>query len=172
MHSEVRQVQFLVDMQRQGCGQTVQKTVLVPQLQFIEGRRPPFVPQRQISMVLLVQKTTETPQLQLVRWSMPLLCSRSMPVVVPTGAHGSDTAENCGGRCSTFAVVDVALISFGHALVGDVPFFIKGSLRLHDWVTFLVGEGPDGLEAFDLEAVGRSEGLGIPSLHLGALWPR
>ena len=60
--------------QRQGYGQTVQKTVLVPQLQFIEGRQPPFVPQRQIPMVLLVQKAIDTPQLQLVRWSMPLLC--------------------------------------------------------------------------------------------------
>ena len=32
-----------------------------------------------------------------------------MPVVVPTGAHGSDTAENCGGAADAalFAVVDV-----------------------------------------------------------------
>ena len=60
--------------QRQRYGQTVQKTVVVPQLQFIEGRRPPFVPQRQIPMVLPVQKTIETPQLQSVRWLMPLLC--------------------------------------------------------------------------------------------------
>ena len=59
--------------QRQGYGQTVQKTVLVPQLQLIEGRHP-FVPQRQIPMVLPVQKAIETPQLQSVRWSMPLLC--------------------------------------------------------------------------------------------------
>ena len=77
---DIRQVQFLVDVdapvvaQRQGYGQTVQKTVLVPQLQSIEVRRPPFVPQRQIPMVLPVQKTIETPQLQSVRWSMPLLC--------------------------------------------------------------------------------------------------
>ena len=51
--------------QRQGYGQTVQKTVLVPHLQFIEGRHP-FVPQRQIPMVLPVQKAIETPQLQSV----------------------------------------------------------------------------------------------------------
>ena len=84
--------------QRQGYGQTVQKTVLVPQLQFIEGRQPPFVPQRQIPMVLPVQKVIETPQLQLVRWSVPLLC-RSFHArrCATTRAHGSDTAENCGG---------------------------------------------------------------------------
>ena len=40
----------------------------------------PFVPQRQIPMVLLVQKTTET--LQLSRWSMPLLC---LPLLCTTG---------------------------------------------------------------------------------------
>ena len=96
-------VQFLdkvvvpVVVQRQGYGQTVQKTVLAPQLQFIEGRRPPFVLQRQIPMVLPVQKTMETPQLQSVRWSMSLCAGRAMPFVVLTGAHGSDTAENCGG---------------------------------------------------------------------------
>ena len=50
---------------------------------------------------------------------------------------------------------DSAKAAFGHALVGDIPFLIMGSLRLHDWVTFSVGEGPDGLEAFDLEAAGR-----------------
>ena len=77
---EIRQVQFLVDVdtpvvaQRHGYGQTVQKTVLVPQVQSIEGRRPPFVPHRQIPMVLPVQKTRETPQLQSARWSMFLLC--------------------------------------------------------------------------------------------------
>ena len=41
---------------RQGHGQTVQKAVLVPLRQFIEGRRLPVVPQRQIPMVLPVQK--------------------------------------------------------------------------------------------------------------------
>ena len=35
-------------VQRQSCGQTVQKAVLVLQLQFIEVRLPPFVPQRLI----------------------------------------------------------------------------------------------------------------------------
>ena len=35
-----------VVVKRQGYGQTVQNAVLVPKLQFIEGRRPPFVPQR------------------------------------------------------------------------------------------------------------------------------
>ena len=45
---EIRQVQFLVEVdapvvaQRQGHGQTVQKTVLVPQVQSIGGRRLPF----------------------------------------------------------------------------------------------------------------------------------
>ena len=53
-----------------------------------------------------------------------------------------------------FIESDSAKAAFGHALVGDVPFLIKRSLRLYDWVTFSVGEGPDGLEAFDLEAVG------------------
>ena len=36
-------------------------------------------------------------------------------------------------------------------------------------MTFSVGDCPDGLEAFDLEAVGRGEGLGVPSPRLGCL---
>ena len=79
--------------QRQGCGQIVQNTVLVPQLHFIEGRLPPFVPQRQIPMVLPVQITIETPQLQSVRWSVPLLCRSCHARCRLTVAHGSDTAE-------------------------------------------------------------------------------
>ena len=94
-------------VQRQGYGQTVQKTVLAPQLQFIEGRRPPFVLQRQIPMVLPVQKTIETPQLQSVRWLMPLLCR---------SCHARCRSDRCSWfrhcrklwrcrRCSSFAVV-------------------------------------------------------------------
>ena len=95
-------------VQRQGYGQTVQKTVLAPQLQFIEGRRPPFVLQRQIPMVLPVQKTKETPQFQSVRWLMPLLCR---------SCHARCRSDRCSWfrhcrklwrcRCSSFAVVDV-----------------------------------------------------------------
>ena len=54
-----------------------------------------------------------------------------------------------------FIESDSAKAAFGHALVGDIRFFINGSFRLDDWVTFSVGEGLHGLEAFDLEAVGR-----------------
>ena len=62
--------------------------------------------------------------------------------------------------------------AFGHVLVGDIPFFVLvGSFSLHGWVTFSVGKGPDGLEAVDLQAVGRGEGLGIPSPHLGCHSP-
>ena len=39
----------------------------------------------------------ETPQLQSVRWSKPLLCRSCHARCRATGAHGSDTAENCGG---------------------------------------------------------------------------
>ena len=81
-------------------------------LQFIEGRRRPFVPQRQIPMVLPVQKTIETPQLQLVRWLMPLLCR---------SCHARCRSDRCSWfrhcrklwrcrRCSSFAVVDVPVI--------------------------------------------------------------
>ena len=42
-----------------------------------------------------------------------------------------------------------------YAFVGDVPFFLEGSCRLGDHVTFAVGRGADGLEASDLEVVGR-----------------
>ena len=42
-----------------------------------------------------------------------------------------------------------------YAFVGDVPFFLDRSCRLGDHVTFAVGRGADGLEAFDLEVVGR-----------------
>ena len=42
-----------------------------------------------------------------------------------------------------------------YAFVGDVPFFLAGSCRLGDHVTFAVGRGADGLEAYDLKVVGR-----------------
>ena len=42
-----------------------------------------------------------------------------------------------------------------YAIVGDVRFFLAGSCRLGDHVTFVVGRGADGLEAFDLQVVGR-----------------
>ena len=42
-----------------------------------------------------------------------------------------------------------------YAFVGDVPFFLVGSCRLGDHVTFAVGRGADGLEAYDLKVVGR-----------------
>ena len=54
-----------------------------------------------------------------------------------------------------------------YAFEGDVPFFLEGSCRLGDHVTFAVGRVADGLEAFDLKVVGRGEGLGIPSPHPG-----
>ena len=47
-------------VQRQSCGQTVQKAVLVLQLQFFGVRLPPFVPQRLIPMVLPVQYHTDS----------------------------------------------------------------------------------------------------------------
>ena len=42
-----------------------------------------------------------------------------------------------------------------HAFVGDLPFFLEGSSRLGDHVTFAVGRGATGLEAYDLKVVGR-----------------
>ena len=82
MHSFMLPVQFLdtvLDMSvvvlRQVLGLMVQNTVVRPQLLFIGGRLPSFVPQRQIPMVQSVQQTTEIPQMPFVfRWSMPLLC--------------------------------------------------------------------------------------------------
>ena len=74
--------------QRQCYGQTVQNSVLVPQLSFIGVAS--FVPQRQIPMVQTVQLTTEIPQMPFVfRWSMPLLCSScgSQVVSSPYTAH-------------------------------------------------------------------------------------
>ena len=95
--------------QRQGYGQTVQETVLVPHLQFIEGRHP-FVPQRQISMVLPVQKAIETPQLHRSNGRCPLIvlvvpCPLSCP-----GAHGSDFAENYGGAAVAARRFDISVV--------------------------------------------------------------
>ena len=42
-----------------------------------------------------------------------------------------------------------------YAFEGDVPFFLAGSYRLGDHVTFAVGRGADGLEAYDLKVVGK-----------------
>ena len=56
-----------------------------------------------------------------------------------------------------------------YAIVGDVPFFLAGSCRLGDHVTFVVGRGADGLEVFDLKVVGwRVRGLASPHPILGA----
>ena len=57
------------------------------------------VPQRQIPLVLPVSKITETPQLQYVSWSIPLLCRSCLPcpLLFTTGAQVSDSAEIRGG---------------------------------------------------------------------------
>ena len=81
-------------VQRQSCGQTAQKAVLVLQLQFIEVRLPPFVPQRLIPMV----PACSIPYRLRSCSRSGGRCPRAMPVVVPTGAHGSGTAENCEVR--------------------------------------------------------------------------
>ena len=74
----------------------------------------PFVPRRQIPIVLPVRKTIETPQLQYVSWwSMPLLCRSCLlcALLFTTGAHGSDSAEICGGSAVAVPpVVDVAVL--------------------------------------------------------------
>ena len=57
-----------------------------------------------------------------------------------------------------------------YAFEGDVPFLLAGSCRLGDHVTFAVGRGADGLEAYDLKVVGKVvRGLASPHLILGAL---
>ena len=53
----------------------------------------PFVPQRQIPMVLPVQKTIQTLQLQSFSWSMPLLCrSCACPLLCTTEVQTMPTA--------------------------------------------------------------------------------
>ena len=42
-----------------------------------------------------------------------------------------------------------------YAMVGDMLFFLEGSCRLGDHVTFAVGRGAAGPEAYDLKVVGR-----------------
>ena len=49
-----------------------------------------------------------------------------------------------------------------YAFEGDVPFFLAGSCRLGDHVTFAVGRGAAGLEAYDLKVVGRRWGAWHP----------
>ena len=83
-------------VQRQMLGSMVLQTVESPQLQSIEGRRRPF---RSAAADPHGLDFSADSQLQYVaRWSMPLLC-RSFHArrCATTGAHGSDTAENCGG---------------------------------------------------------------------------
>ena len=99
-------VQFLdtvLDMSvvvlRQVLGLMVQNTVVRPQLLFIGGRLPSFVPQRQIPMVQTVPQTTEIPQMPFVfRWSMPLfadLAVHRLFLSVHSALLGS-TADTCG----------------------------------------------------------------------------
>ena len=85
---------------------------------------------------------------------------QQLVVQVRVAGEGSLDAGLCGFIESDFARA-------AYAFVEDVPFFLEGSCRLGDHVTFAVGRGADGLEAFDLEVVGGCEGLGIPSLHPG-----
>ena len=62
------------DAQRQGYGQTVQNSVLVPQLPFFADRRHPFRAAESVSHGLVWSEDHRAPQLQYVaRWSMPLL---------------------------------------------------------------------------------------------------
>ena len=43
-----------------------------------------------------------------------------------------------------------------------MPFFLEASCRLGDHVTFAVGRGADGLEAYDLKVVGRGASRCVP----------
>ena len=92
------------------------KTVLAPQLQFIGGRRPPFVPQRANPhgpAFSEYHRGSAVAVCQVV--DAPVVAGRVMPVVVLTGAHGSDTAENCGGAAVAVRrfwsqVVDISVV--------------------------------------------------------------
>ena len=106
----------------------------------------------------------------------------SVPGQSSTAPHGAESGVVRQRRASLgafgcclqpeygFIESDSAKAAFGHALVGDIRFFFKGSVRLDDWVTFSVGEGPHGLEAFDLEVVWGVRGLA--SLTPSWMWPR
>ena len=93
-----------VVVQRQGYGQTVQNAVLVPQLLFIEGRWPPFVPQRlpHRDSAVAVGQVVDAPVVQVV--PCPLSCDRC------SWFRHCRKLWRCR-RCSKFAVVDVAVIS-------------------------------------------------------------
>ena len=77
----------------------------------------PFVPQRQLSMVPPIRKTIEIPQLQCVAcWLMPLLCMSCLtcPSLCNDRLGMAQIVQKTVWkyrRCSTFAVVDVAVIS-------------------------------------------------------------
>ena len=102
---------------RYGCLQVqfLDKVVFLPGIVLRLALRPPFVPQRQIPMVLPVQNTIELRSCSLPGGRCPCYAGRAMPVVVLTGAHGSDTAENCGGAAVTVRrfldqVVDISVV--------------------------------------------------------------
>ena len=86
-------------VQRQMRGSMVLQTVEVPQLQPIESCRRPFRSAEADPHGLGFSADHRDSQLQYVaRWSMHPLC-RSFHArrCATTVAHGSDTAENCGG---------------------------------------------------------------------------
>ena len=86
--------------------------------------------------------------------------------IVDTSARGSlpgqrsaarrpaqSSRRRFSGRIWHMPVAD--LYGFIETNEGDVPFFLSGSCQLGDYVTFAVGRGADGPEAYNLRVVGR-----------------
>ena len=90
---------------------------------------------------------------QIVDTPVPLGRARGSLPVQSSAAQTSSARRRFTGRIWHMPVAE--LYGFIESDEGDVPFFLAGPCQLGDLVTFAVGRGADGLEAFDLRVVGR-----------------
>ena len=100
---------------------------------------------------------------QIVDTSVPRGRARGSLPVQSSAAQTTSARRRFTGRIWHMPVAELYGFIESDSVEGDVPFFLAGSCRLGDLVTFAVGRGADGLEAYDLKVVGRGEGVGIPS---------
>ena len=97
---------------------------------------------------------------QIVDTSVPLGRARGSLPVQSSAAQTSSARRRFTGRiwhmpaAGLNGYIESDSAKAAYAFVGDVPFFLAGSCQLGDLVTFAVGRGADGLEAFDLRVVG------------------
>ena len=113
----------------------------------------------------LVEQLVEVPTVLTPTRIALQIAEQIVDTPVPRGrVHGSLPRQSSAARTTSarrrftgriWHMPVAELYGFIESDEGDVPFFLAGSCQLGDLVTFAVGRGADGLEAYDLKVVGR-----------------